>query len=532
MPERLVAIALVLTLALIPGHTAGARDGHGAVDFRVDCSEPVQSDFDQALGLMHHMMYEQARARFEAIIDADGACAMAYWGVATTLFQPLWGTRPSEADLQKGWDMIRQAQARVASDREHRLIEATAAFFREPETAEFRTRIRRWIEGMELAYAEHPDDPDTATLYALSQLTRAQSAEDREALYEAAEKVLRGVHKAHPEHPGAVHYTIHATDADGHAGNALDIVDSYGRIAPDVAHALHMPSHIYVRLGDWPAVIEWNQRSAEAALRHPVNGAVSHHHIHALDYLLYAWLQQGEDDKARTLLARLDAHGRYQPSFISAFHNAAMPARLAVEQRRWEAAAGLPLRTPAYLPWDQARWAEGLVWYARGLGSMFRDDPESAREAEQRLAVLRDHAQAEGDAGFATYIEIDRRILVARIARHEGKNAEAIALMKSAAELESEINKHPVTPGALLPPNEALGDLLMELERPGEALEAYRASDAVWPGRYNTLLGAARAARAAGNENAAGTYYERLMEVAGESDRDGIDEAVRFVRHR
>lgn len=526
---KIIAAVTLLLLLALPVH---ADDDIGAVDFRVDCADFVRADFDRALGLMHHMMYEQSRAQFEAIVEADADCAMAYWGVATTLFQPLWGTRPSPHDLLRGWNLIRQAEARAGDDRERRLIDATAAFFEQPETAEFPLRVERWIDGMAAAWRAHPEDPDIAALYALSRLTlAARSPDRRDALNDEAERILREVHEQHPGHPGAIHYTIHATDADGRASNALDIVERYSRIAPEVAHALHMPSHIYVRLGDWPAVIEWNERSAEAALEHPVNGAVSHHHIHALDYQLYARLQQGDDAQARALLAHVDDHGRHQGSFISAFHYAAMPARVAVEAHRWDEAMRIEPRTPDWLPWDQARWAEGLSWYARGLGSIHRGNITAARDAERRLANLRDRAAAEGDKGFSTYIETDRLILAGWLAHHDVDDERAVELMESAAALEAGINKHPVTPGALLPPNEALGDLLMALGRPADALEAYRASEAVWPGRYNTVLGAARAARAAGDESSAGTYYEQLLEIAGGSERNGVGEARRFIRH-
>lgn len=327
-----------------------------------------------------------------------------------------------------------------------------------------------------------------------------------------------------PDHPGAVHYAIHATDADGRASNALDMVESYGDIAPQVAHALHMPSHIYVRLGDWPSVIEWNRRSAEAALLHPVGDAVSHHYLHAIDYLAYAHLQRGEDALALGLLDQARDRGHHQASLVSAYHVAALPARIAVERQRWE--GGCTGGSYAdYIPWDQARWPEALTWFARGLGALHTGDADAAREAEQRLQALHDRARDEGEENFATYIEIDRRILAGALARHEGRPEDAVGLMQSAAELEATTNKHPVTPGALLPPNEALGDLLLALERPEEALAAYRASDATWPGRYNTLLGAARAARASGDESAHREYLGRLMAVAGDSERDAVRQA-------
>ncbi|WP_411306665.1 hypothetical protein [Lysobacter sp. D1-1-M9] len=483
----------------------------------------MRADFDRALGLMHHMMYEQARSEFEQVAAADPDCAMANWGVATTLFQPLWGTRPSSEEIRHGRDNVRKAMAADhGTERERLLMQATGAFFSEPDDATVRSRIERWAEEMQLAYQANPEDADTAALYALSRLALAQWASEPDQLRDQAETILRTVWQRNPTHPGAVHYAIHATDANGHAENALDMVEAYADIAPRVPHALHMPSHIYVRLGDWPSVIEWNRRSAEAALRHPVGDAVSHHYIHAIDYLAYAHLQRGEDARAEALHDQVKGRGPYQASFVSAYHVAALPARLAVERQRWEDAAALQPRSPDYLPWDQARWPEALTWFARGLGALHTGDLEDAREAEQRLQTLRDHARDEGDENFANYIEVDRRILAGTLAQQEGSPEEAVRLMRSAAELESTTDKHPVTPGALLPPNEALGDLLLELERPEEAMAAYRTSDGIWPGRFNTLLGGARAAKAAGDEAANREFNARLLEVAGGSERDAV----------
>jgi hypothetical protein len=537
-----VAVAALFVLVSTAGHAEHGHHMHdemavaadqdiGKVDFHVSCDAAVQDDFNRALGLMHHMMYVQARSAFEAIAARDPDCAMAYWGIATTLFQPLWGTRPSEAELQRGWTAIQRAsELALPAGIERMLIEATKGFFQEPESAAFWTRLERWADGMAIAYRAAREDLDTAALYALSRLTLAQVRSDqRDALHDEAEAVLRAVFEEQPLHPGAIHYSIHATDADGRAHNALDMVEVYGRIAPEVPHALHMPTHIYVRLGEWDEVIDWNLRSADAALRDDVNGAISHHYIHAIDYILYAYLQQGEDERAAAVFEAAMQKPRHQASFISAFHLAAMPARKAVERRDWHAAAAMAPRTPGYLPWDAAPWAEGLSWYARGLGAVHTGEMVKAREAEQRLASLRDRAQAEGDGHFATYIEVDRRILAGWLAHADGQGEEAVRLMRSAAELEATVEKHPVTPGALLPPNEALGDLLMALDRPAEALRAYQASDEIWPGRFNTLLGAARAAMAAGDETAARELYGQLVEIAGESRRTGVAEAARIL---
>jgi tetratricopeptide (TPR) repeat protein len=490
----------------------------GEVNFGVACDESVQPEFDEALGMMHHMMYVAARSAFEGIIEDDPDCAMAYWGVATTLFQPLWGTRPSEEDLNRGWELISQASELAGSSREQKLIASTAGFFRDPETADFRTRIQRWADGVSEAYEAYPDDADVASLYGLTLMTRAQFMEDRKPLFDEAEAVLRRVFEKIPTHPGAIHYSIHATDVDGRAENALDMVEMYAHIAPQVPHALHMPSHIYVRLGDWPQVIDWNMQSADAALKFPVNGAESHHYIHAIDYLVYAYLQRGEDDKAGEAWNRVLRKDRHQASFISAFHYAAIPARLAVERRDWEGAASLEPRTPEYLPWDASPWAESLTWYARGLGAVHTGDMNGAADAEQRLGELRDIARDRGDDNMVVYIEADRLVLAGRIALSDGQTDRAVELTREAVQLETTVEKHPVTPGALQPPREALGNLFMDLGRPDEALAAYKASDEIWPGRLNTLMGAAVAARLNGSDDEARRFFARLLNSAAGAD--------------
>ncbi len=541
-----VAVALSASLLLIGAsaltpevradyHTGqhahgGDAEALGTVDFRVSCTEPSRAAFDRALGFMHHMMYEEARRAFEAIVESDPECAMARWGVATTLFQPLWPTRPSAEELQRGRRQIEEALANPPrSERERRLLAATQAFFGGPATADWWTRLRQWAEGMEMAYRAHPDDLDVAALYALSRLALGPVADDPAALHGEAEAVLRRVHDREPTHPGASHYTIHANDAVGRAERSLDIVRSYSHIAPELPHALHMPTHIFVRLGEWPEVIDWNRRSADAALNYPAGEATSHHYPHATDYLVYAFLQQGEDEKARAVVEETLSKTSYQRSFVSAFHMASVPARYAVERRQWAEAAVLEPRQPGYLPWDEAVWAEGLTWLARGLGALHTADLAGAREAEARLAALRGAAEAAGEAAFATYIEIDRLILAGWMARADGDAESAVRLISKAAELEGSVEKHPVTPGALLPPYEALGDLLLDLGRPGEALEAYVASAKVWPKRYNTLLGATRAAAAAGNGEAAARHYAELVEVAGNSVRPDMIEARALV---
>ena len=535
-------LTLILAACAEPPETAGQDHAHhmhddatvpadseiGTVDFRVACDEAVRADFDRALALKHHMMYVQARREFSAIKERAPDCGMAHWGVAATLFQPLWGTRPDDAELERGARNSERAAELVSDPREQALVAAVNAFFAEPNAA-FWDRLHGWIDGMAEAHRDFPDDLDIAALQGLALLTLAQQADDRHALHDEAEAILRRAWEQEPAHPGAIHYSIHATDADGRERNALDMVDSYAAIAPHTAHALHMPSHIHVRLGYWPEVIDWNARSADAALRDPVNGSVSHHYIHAIDYMVYAHLQRGEDEQADSLFEQVVARDPHQASFISAYHFAAMPARLAVERRDWASAANLSPRTPEYLPWDQSHWPESMSWYAIGLGAVNTGDLERATEAEARLQALAKQARAADESRMANYIEADRKVLSGWLANAKGEPDEAIKLMRRAAELEADVEKHPVEPGSLQPANEALGDLLMQLEKPEQALNAYRASQGIWPGRYRTLLGAARAARAIGDDDSAGEYYAELLAITGDSTRPGIKEAKSFL---
>ncbi len=505
----------------------------GAVHFHVSCSADVSANFDRAVALLHHMQYEESRAAFERIAEADPGCGMAHWGIAMTLFQPLWPERPEPKALRRGWKETRRAEELgTGADREADLVTAAGAFFRDPESAEWWTRIHRWSEAMNRASAARPDDIETAAFYALSQLAVGQVAPDRMAYHGRAAEVLLGIYEREPTHPGAIHYTIHANDVDTQAGESLGVVRSYGDIAPEVPHALHMPTHIFVRLGEWPEVIEWNLKSAAAALRFPADDGISHHYLHALDYLVYAYLQRGEDERVRAIIDEVSAReDPFQGTFISAFHLAAMPARYAVERRAWDEARVVTPGTPASVAWERFWWAESLSWFARGLGALHAGDAGETDRAERRMSELRNAARAAGEEGFATYIEVDRLVLAAWRARVAGEGERALDLAREAVRLEATTQKHPVTPGALYPAQETLGDLLLDLERPREALSAYEGSLATWPGRFNSLVGAARAARAAGLDDQAREHYRALLEISSGEDsrRPALAEAQRFL---
>ena len=533
-----ILLASIATVAISP--LAVAQDvarspisSLGKVDFETSCQANVQDDFNRAIAMLHHMQYEQSRAGFEDILAIDPNCAMAHWGIAMTLFQPLWPSRPSVDTLNQGLESIEKAQELgVARDRNTALVEATSAFFQEPETADWWTRIQRWHQGMETAFQSHPNDIETSVFFALSHLA-VGTVEPNQLDYNArAAETLLAIYNREPMHPGAVHYTIHANDIDGRANESLDVVRSYGDIAPEVPHALHMPTHIFVRLGYWPETIEWNRRSADAALNFPAADGVSHHYPHALDYMVYAHLQQGDSDSASDVLQEIsDKQEPFQGSFISAFHLAAMPARYAVERRAWEEALAIEPATPATIAWDRFFWAEAMSWFAKGLGAIHSNDRDLAQVAETRMAELRDLARESNEEAFATYIEIDRLILAAWRAHGDGEADAALELANEAVAVEASIQKHPVSPGSLFPAEESLGDLLLALDRPKEAFAAYEGSLAIWPGRFNSLVGAARAARAAGMEDKAIAYYEDLRDVSSNfnSNRSELAEALSFL---
>ena len=534
-PGSRIALTVWLALAAMSGTALSQEPPHhdgdelGAVHFRISSAPGVQADFNRAVALLHHMMYEESRAAFVAIAKADPRCAMAHWGIATTLFQPLWPTRPGPDQLRQGREEIRKArELGPGTDREAAFVSAVEAFY-EDETADWWSRIARWAGAMKAAYEAYPVDLELAAFYALSHLAAGQNADDRQAYQARAADVLLAIYAVEPTHPGAIHYTIHANDVDGRADQTLAVVRSYDDIAPSVPHALHMPTHIYVRLGDWAGVIDWNRKSADAALTYPAGNAVSHHYPHAMDYLVYAYLQQGEDTRALAAVQEALAKDKYQGTFVSAFHLAAMPARYAVERRDWAAAASLPSATPPDLPWDRYPWAESQTWFAKGLGAIRSHDLGAAARALGRMEALRDAAAEAGEAAFATYRDIDRRTLAAWRAMVAEDPDAALSLARSAVDLQATIEKHPVTPGSYLPPGEALGDLLMETGDPAEALAAYENSLALWPGRFNSLLGAARAARASGDGSSATEYYGRLLEVAPHSEREEVGEARSFL---
>ena len=517
-----------------PGH---AEHALGTVDFPVSCSARARAEFDRAVALLHHMTYPRARESFERVATIDPRCAMAHWGIAMTLFQPLWPTRPGPGELRRGWEAVQTAKAlQPPTERERLLVDAAAAFFREPQSPDYWQRIRRWEQGMATAHAALPQDPEVTAFYALAQLAAAPPDTTLRAHAERAARLLLAVYERNPAHPGAMHYLVHANDVPGRERESLEIIRKYEALAPRNPHALHMPTHIYTRLGDWDAVIEGNARAATAALQQPAGDRgqyVWDEFPHAVEYLLYAHLQRGADGEAAAQLKRLHGTARLQPTFKTAFNLASTRARYALERHAWREARALAPREPASLDWDRFTWPEAVTWFARGLGAARDGSVRDARAAADRLGALETAADGGGEVLFARNVRILRLEVRAWLAQAERDTSASAALMREAAALEVATPKHAVTPGPTIPADELLGDLLLDQGRPAEAAAAYARSLELYPRRFNSLLGAARAARASGADSLARARYQALLGVAARSSRRAaLDEARAFVARR
>jgi tetratricopeptide (TPR) repeat protein len=529
-------VRVVVTISALPWVPATAQhdaNSLGTVNMTVSCSPAAQAEFNHGVALLHHMTYPQARAAFERVASLDSTCAMAHWGIAMSLFQPLWPTRPSPADLQRGWKEAQTGLGLQSSDRERKFLATVEAFYAEPAGTDYWLRIRRWREATASLHASLPRDIEASAFHALSLLATAPTDTGTEAAAARAAELLLAVRAQVADHPGANHYLVHSSDVTGRERESLEITRQYDAVAPRNPHALHMPTHIYTRLGEWPASINGNLRAADAALDIPAGDKgqyVWDEFPHAIEYVVYAYLQRGMDDSALTQLRRLESTERLEPTFKTAFHLASSRARYALERRDWALAARTASREPAALSWDRFPWAEAVAVFARGIGGARRGDARMAASSSERLTTLDSVAQKAGEGLFARNIRVLRMELDAWRA-YEGKKPDsALALLQAAANLESSTPKHPVTPAPTIPATEWAGDMLLELERPSDALAQYEQTLTAYPNRFNSLAGAARAAQAAGRAALARQYYEKLLSVAAaESKRPAVAAARSFL---
>src|SRR5712692_9530076 len=501
-------------------HLSGSLEKVGTVHFPISCNVGVQQPFERAVALLHSFWFEEAGKGFTSVTEMDPDCAMGYWGIAMSLWYPLW-EHPSEAMLKQGWAAVQKAKAVGAkTQRERDNIAAIETFYKDADKLDHRTRALAYEKAMEQLSLRYPQDHEASIFYALALLGTAQPTDKTYARQRRAAEILNKVLASEPEHPGVAHYLIHSFDYPQLAYLALPAARSYAKIAPSAPHALHMPSHIFTRLGLWQDSIQSNLASAAAAKNYAARtrpGTASFDQLHAMDYLVYAYLQGAQDRKAKQILDEIQPMGQADAEFAAAYAFAAIPARYALERRRWSEAAALVVH-PAGFPWDRFRYAEAITYFARALGATRSGDTAAASRDVEKLASIQ-KALAEGkDIYWATQVEIQRQAAAAWLAHAEGKNEEALKLMRSVAELEDSTEKHPVTPGPVVPARELLGELLLELKEPKLALKEFETAILAAPNRFNGLYGAAKAAELSGDREKARNFYAKLAAVSERSD--------------
>ena len=553
-------LSFVIAILLCAGisNAVNAQEGHshrhepaekvGRVNFKVSCKPAAQRLFNRAVAWLHSFEYEEAEKTFTEVTANDPQCGMGYWGIAMSNYHPLWAP-PTADELQKGLRAVEKAKAANApTQREREYIAAIESFYRDSDTLDHRTRVLAYSDAMERLSRFHFLDREAGIFYALALIAKGMMANDKSYTNEKkASEILNRALAREPQHPGVTHYLIHGYDFPALAHLALPAARSYAKIAPASAHAQHMPSHIFTRMGLWPDAVQSNLAAKSAAKAYAVRNGMTgawDEQIHAMDYLAYAYLQSGQDKQAWGVLNELNKIQRVDPpNFKVAYAFTAIPARYALERRQWSEAARLMLPResegvfPAVVslkdfPWKSFRWAEAHIHFARAVGAARSGDAASARDDVKKLASIQEElGVVKSGYDWAKQVDILRKVASAWLSFAEGNREESVKLMRAAAELDDATEKHPVTPGAILPAREQLGELLFELKEPAAALLEFETSLRSTPNRFNGLYGAARAARTASDDAKAKTYYKRLLDITRgfDTNRPEVAEAEAFL---
>ena len=486
----------------------------GAVRFPTSCNDAADEHLQRGLALLHHMTYIQAESEFTAAAEADPECAIAYWGQAMTYLHPLWPDVVSVEHHAAAQQLLDRAEsAGTRNERDDAYIAALRSYY--DGSSDERERLARYVEGWAAVHLQRPGDPEAKLFHALA-LTATAADKMHEKRKEAgamAEEVLAEI----PQHPGAHHYIIHAYDVPPLAEKALPIARTYGELAPEISHALHMTSHIFTRCGLWRESVEYNIRAAAAAGER-VGAEVSRHHMHALDYLAYAYLQMADDVAAQQVLAAMRAlEPPYQNHAATSSTFAAVPARLALERRDWEAATAVASGWPEAVPWEEYPHFVAIPVFTRALGAARTGDHANARKAIDELEKLYERAAALDMAyNWGTQVAIKKTAAEAWLAYESGEKDRGLELMQQAAEMEAGTEKNSVTPGAVQPAEELYADMLLDAGRHDEAQKQYETVLVRSPNRFNSLYGAGRAAELAGDARVAASYYRKLLETSPE----------------
>jgi len=494
---KLVAAATVATL--LATSTRAAEEEHhshpvperlGSVSFATTCSPTSQPKFDRAVALLHSFAYSASHQVFQDVASADPGCAIAYWGMAMTHYHQLWDA-PSGNELHEGAEEARKAaDMRAGSPRERQFIEALAIYYREAEQATPATRAERYAVAMADVAQGNANDTEAQVFYALALIATASPADKAHTHQKQAAAILEPLYRLQPQHPGIPHYLIHAYDSAELAPQGIAAARAYSKIAPSAPHALHMPSHIFTRLGLWEDSIASNRAARAAAHDQGDLGE----ELHAMDYLTYAYLQRGRDADARQVLAELRLITNLPASrFKEGYAATAMPVRFAIERRAWDDAALLePLpQSPPHVG--------ALAHWARALGHTRSKHPQTSDPDIEKLDECRRQLQSAGNTYWATQVDVLVKEAQAWRAAANGESEAAIRGLRMAADEEDALEKLPVTPGPIVPAREQLGELLLDLKRPDEALQAFQAALSLAPRRRGALVGGIAAAERLGN---------------------------------
>jgi hypothetical protein len=487
------------------------------VDFAISCGPMSQQAFKHAAWTLHSFWYPEALAEFTAIAASEPSCGMAYWGIAMSHWYPLWYP-PSPAALKAGSEAVAKAMAApTQTPREADYIAAIGAFYRDNDKLDHQTRAVAYEKAMEQLYRRYPDDREAAVFYALALNASALKTDKTFANQKKAAELLNKIWKEEPNHPGVVHYLIHSDDSPQFAAAGLDAAICYAKVAPEVPHALHMPSHIFTRLGMWQQSIDSNRAAHTAALNyvHKSRGPGSYDQetLHTMDYLEYAYLQTAQDGAAKEVVDELIGFRQSEGGQLAAAYAvAAIPVRYALERRDWPGAAAL--EEPAIgFALESFPWAEAMIAYARALGNAKTGNIAGAEAEVGRLQSLTDKLKGK-DTYWANQVEIQRLAAAGILAHVRGDDKSAVALVRAAVDLDATMDKHPATPSSVLPARELLADLLLELNQPAAALIEYRAMLRTDPNRFRSLLGEARAAKQTGDSASAHEAYRKLVALS------------------
>ncbi len=522
------ALCVTAIALLVPNMGHAQADHHhaspetlGSVTFTTSCNSTVQPEFNRAAALLHSFQFENAIEAFDAILGTDPSCSIAYWGIALSSWgNPFATGLKSPAQLEMGLRAVKQARvAPPKTERERAYVEAVAHLFTDTANTDQQSRKLRYESAMAALSAAHPEDTEATIFYALALAAAADPADKTYAKQLKAGAILENLFQQYPNHPGLAHYIIHAYDVPPLAPRAIGAAQRYSEIAPSTPHALHMPSHTFTRIGDWQDSIDANIAAASAAR----SAGQRPEELHSTDYMVYAYLQTAQDNAAKHLVeSAAESFARFDPASANTgaggpaaayFARAAIPARYCLERQAWSDAARLePLPSP--FPYTDA-----ITYFARGLGAAHRKDRAAALSAIDSLERMSDTLGKMKEVYWANQIDIQRQEVSAWLAFAEGDGQGALARMRAAAEQEDKTEKSAITPGPLAPARELLAELLLDLNHPSEALKEFEATLTKEPNRFRSLYGAGEAAKQAGDDATAQTYFRRLLKVAERADK-------------